>query len=134
MPNIFFRSSHIKGIACLSCSMPISFSKIPAMIAWIISGESKVKRMIRETQPSSLPMALASSWTLENLPLSINVCQRNALARLVMNGVLYTIISYTLTDGIGGALKDSTLTSDLYAGFSDNRSYTGNTCREFTLF
>ena len=104
------------------------------MIAWIISGESKVKRMIRETQPSSLPMALASSWTLENLPLSINVCQRNALARLVMNGVLYTIISYTLTDGIGGALKDSTLTSDLYAGFSDNRSYTGNTCREFTLF
>jgi hypothetical protein len=37
MPNIFFWSSHIKGIACLSCSMPISFSKVPAMIAWIIS-------------------------------------------------------------------------------------------------
>ena len=33
-------------------------------------------------------MALASSWTLENLPLSINACQRNALARLVTIGSL----------------------------------------------
>ena len=35
-----------------------------------------------------LLMALASSWILENLPLSIKACQRNALARLVMIGSL----------------------------------------------
>ena len=37
MPNIFFRSSHIKGIACLSCSMPISFS-------WQVHGHWKTYR------------------------------------------------------------------------------------------
>jgi len=39
-------------------------------------------------------MALASSWTLENFPLSINACQRNALARLVMIGSLKLLVFY----------------------------------------
>ena len=69
----------------------------PARTAWMISGASIVNRIISDTYASSFPIALASSWTLENLPESIKACQRNALAMFVIIGSVKFISESVVT-------------------------------------
>ena len=95
--NIFFWSSHNVGNDCLSFSVLMLLLIFPARTAWMISGASSVNRIIRDTYASPFSIALASSWTLENLPLSIKACQRNALARLVMIGSLKLLFNSCVT-------------------------------------
>jgi len=59
--NIFFWSSHNVGNDCLSFSVLMLLLIFPARTAWMISGDSSVNRMIRETYASSFPMERASS-------------------------------------------------------------------------
>ena len=55
----------------------------------MISGDSSVSRVIRETYAMSLPMARTSFWTLEYTPSSISACHTES--RSVTGGVLFCL-------------------------------------------
>ena len=88
-------------------------------MAWMISGASSVRRMIRETYASSLPMARASSRTFENLPLSINACQRNARAIFMITGSIS--VASESSGGLSSPLRPPALSSETGRRHGDHR-------------
>ena len=60
--------------------MPISFSKVPAMIAWIISGESKVigkLTAVNQSLPTKRPGKIGDDWLIE---IAVQFLRYNALS------------------------------------------------------